>query len=112
MGIVPIWGYQMLAAVFLAHLLKLNKALVLIASNISIPPLMPIIIYGSLLMGKYFVSTPLPLTFNQHINLSMIKTGLFQYITGSICLAFIVGSFAILMTYIFLTIRRKRIASR
>ena len=45
MGIVPIWGFQMITATFLAHKMKLNKALVLLASNISIPPVVPFLIY-------------------------------------------------------------------
>ena len=49
MGIVPIWGFQMITAAFLAHLFRLNKALVLVASNISLPPMMPFIIYLSLI---------------------------------------------------------------
>ena len=35
MGIVPVWGYQMIIAFAIAHLLKLNKILTLVASNIS-----------------------------------------------------------------------------
>lgn len=112
MGIIPIWGYQMLVAAFLAHLMKLNKILVLVASNISVLPMVPFIVYGSLLMGKCFVDKPLLLTFNQHINLTTIKTGLFQYITGSIFLALSAGCLMAILAYIFLTIRRKRITTR
>jgi hypothetical protein len=38
MGIIPIWGFQLVSAIFLSILLKLNKPLVIIAANISIPP--------------------------------------------------------------------------
>ena len=38
MGIIPIWGFQLVTAIFLAVLFKLNKVLVIIAANISIPP--------------------------------------------------------------------------
>ena len=41
MGIVPIWGFQMLAALFLSYIFRLNKIIVLLFSNISIPPLIP-----------------------------------------------------------------------
>ena len=46
MGIVPIWGYQMLATLFLAHVLKLNKVIAIVAANISIPPMIPFLLYG------------------------------------------------------------------
>jgi glycosyltransferase involved in cell wall biosynthesis len=108
MGIIPIWGYQMLAAAFLAHLMKLNKALVLLASNISFPPLIPFILYGSLVMGRMFVSKPIQLTFNLHIDMPTVKTGLVQYISGSILLAFSAGIAMSLITYISLAVKRKR----
>src|SRR6184192_1573319 len=46
-GIAPIWGYQMLVAAAVAHFLRLNKAIALLASNISIPPVAPFILYAS-----------------------------------------------------------------
>ena len=42
-GIAPIWGFQMIVAAAVAHRLRLNKAITLLASNISIPPLMPFV---------------------------------------------------------------------
>ena len=52
-GIAPLWGYQMIVAAAVAHLLRLNKAITLLASNISIPPLMPFILYGGLALGHW-----------------------------------------------------------
>ena len=52
-GIAPIWGYQMLVAAVLAHRLRLNKAIALLASNISIPPFAPFILYGGLALGHW-----------------------------------------------------------
>ena len=43
----------MLAAAAAAHLLRLNKAITLLASNISIPPVMPFILYGALALGHW-----------------------------------------------------------
>ena len=53
MGVAPVWGYQMLIAFGLAHMLKLNKVIVIVTSNISIPPFIPIIIFGSFKMSLY-----------------------------------------------------------
>ncbi|NJK86793.1 MAG: DUF2062 domain-containing protein [Bacteroidales bacterium] len=36
MGVVPIWGFQLVSAIALAYLLRLNKFLVIVACNISI----------------------------------------------------------------------------
>jgi len=52
-GIAPIWGFQMLAAATSAHLLRLNKAIALTASNISIPPMVPFILLGGLGLGHW-----------------------------------------------------------
>ena len=52
MGIVPIWGFQFVSALVLAHFMKLNKAIVGLAAQISVPPMIPFILYGSLRTGQ------------------------------------------------------------
>jgi glycosyltransferase involved in cell wall biosynthesis len=47
-GISPFWGFQTILVLFLAVLLKLNKAIAFAFSNISFPPFIPFIVYGSL----------------------------------------------------------------
>ncbi|MBN2523635.1 MAG: DUF2062 domain-containing protein [Bacteroidales bacterium] len=106
MGIIPIWGFQMITAAFLAHIFRLNKALVLVASNISIPPMMPVIIYLSFVMGRIFVANPVYIAFNKHITLESAKISFIQYIYGSIPLAISAGLLAAIFTYIFLYFRR------
>jgi uncharacterized protein (DUF2062 family) len=107
MGIVPIWGYQMITAAFLAHFFKLNKPLVLLASNISIPPMMPFILYGSFLLGRFFVASPVNIKLDG-ISLTSIKIAFIQYVAGSILLAVTAGILFGLLAYIFLLIRRNR----
>lgn len=107
MGIFPIWGYQMLVGVALAHWMRLNKALVLVASNISIPPLIPFIIYGSYKLGAFFVSDPKDdFLFIQGLSLENIKDNLVQYIIGAIVLAIVAGAVFGLFTYAYLALRR------
>ena len=107
MGIVPIWGYQMIVAAFLAHFLRLNKALVLVASNISIPPMIPFILYGSFRLGKGFVHTPVNISFTSQLNLEFIKSGVVQYLAGSILLAILAGVFGFILAYYIIAIKRK-----
>jgi glycosyltransferase involved in cell wall biosynthesis len=107
MGIVPIWGWQMIAAAFLAHLFRLNKALVLLASNISFGPMVAVIIYLSFLAGRFFVDQPVDLLFNFSLGLENIKVAAIQYITGSLLLASCAGLLAGFTSYIALLIRRK-----
>ena len=97
MGIVPIWGFQMLTAAFLAHLMRLNKVLVLVASNISVPLFIPFILYFSYKTGGVVLGKEGSLTSETITNLkNQILTGdfydtlselgydFYQYIIGSL----------------------------
>ncbi len=109
MGIVPIWGFQMLAAIFLALLLRLNKTLVIIAANISIPPMIPVIIFASYKAGAFWMGpNATQLNFSNSISLDSIKKNLQQYIYGSITLAIIAGAFFGILTYVLLKIFSKK----
>lgn len=93
MGIVPIWGFQLLIGIPLALFFRLNKILFLIAANISIPPMIPIIIYASYLVGGWFYSNDesvmnLSLT---SLTLESIHLNFVQYFIGGICLAIMAG---------------------
>jgi glycosyltransferase involved in cell wall biosynthesis len=105
-GISPLWGYQMIAAVAAAHLLKLNKVIVLVASNISIPPMIPFILYGSFAAGAFILGEPISFIPSQ-LNLNSISDSLVQYLTGSIAFAAVAGIAGMFVSYILLTVFRK-----
>lgn len=86
MGIIPVWGYQMLIAFAIAHVLKLNKVITLVASNISIPPMIPFLIYGSYFTGCKILQVPLELSLS-NITLESVKNSLIPYIVGSVIFA-------------------------
>lgn len=99
-GIVPIWGFQLLTAIAASILLKLNKALVIVAANISIPPMIPLIIFLSYKIGAIWMGgRAVKLVFSKSIDLKMIGLSLEQYIYGSITLAVIAGLLFGLITY-------------
>jgi glycosyltransferase involved in cell wall biosynthesis len=106
MGIVPIWGYQLVTAIFLAYVLKLNKVLVVISANISIPPIIPVILFLSIKTGEFVTQTDVNLNFSD-ISLSLIKSVLYVYIIGSIVLAFFSFLLSGSIAYIILTMTRK-----
>jgi len=109
MGIIPIWGFQMAAALLLAIILKLNKPLVIIFANISLPPLIPIIIYLSMLCGSLWVPETAYLSpFSGELSIASVKPFLFQYIVGSITLAVISATAFGATTYIFLQIKKTK----
>jgi glycosyltransferase involved in cell wall biosynthesis len=108
MGIVPIWGFQMLVALLLSTLFRLNKALVLIAANISIPPMIPLIIFGSFQMGRIWVGTDATFViFSKNLTPEAMQQNLLQYLYGSVTLAVVAGLTALLVSYVLLMIFRK-----
>jgi glycosyltransferase involved in cell wall biosynthesis len=108
MGIVPIWGFQMLVALLLATLLRLNKALVLIASNISIPPMIPVIVFGSFMMGRIWIGSDATfMLFSRNLTTETMRQNMLQYLYGSVTLAVVAGLTAMLVSYVLLMIFRK-----
>jgi len=100
MGIVPIWGYQIITAIVLAHLMKLNKIIVVLSTNISIPPLIPLILFLSFKTGGFFLANPVILNFNQEIIRQSIKAGLFQYFIGSVIFAVFAGAVVFAISFL------------
>ena len=90
-GICPFWGFQTLLVLFLAVLLKLNKAIAFTFSNISFPPFIPFIIYGSLKTGSCFITSDKPLVLTMDMTLADIQKNITQYLVGSFILATIMA---------------------
>jgi glycosyltransferase involved in cell wall biosynthesis len=114
MGIIPIWGFQLIVAIFLAVLLRLNKGLVIVFANISIPPMIPLIIYASYRFGAFWMpGGGQPITLTNSLTLSAIRSNFNgnnfeQYLAGSISLAIVAGLAVGLITYILLKIFSKK----
>ncbi|WP_320053236.1 DUF2062 domain-containing protein [uncultured Acetobacteroides sp.] len=105
-GIVPLWGWQMISAGVTAHLLRLNKVIAVAVSNISIPPMIPFILYGSMAMGGMALNKPtlLPLS---SINIESISGCMFQYVVGSILLAVVASVIFSSITFVMLNFFRR-----
>jgi glycosyltransferase involved in cell wall biosynthesis len=108
MGIVPIWGFQLMVAIALAIIFRLNKALVVIAANISIPPCIPFILYASMFTGSFFVDSPVLLPNPSQVSMEFIKQSLTQYFLGSIVLALVAGLLVGFLTYGFLFVTKRK----
>jgi len=109
MGILPIWGFQLVTAIFLSIVLKLNKALVILAANISIPPLVPLIIFFSYKTGAVWMKDGGgELTFSNSLTFESIKSNFQQYLYGSITLAIVSGVLCGLVTWVLLSLFRKK----
>lgn len=102
MGIVPIWGFQMLVGAFLAVLFRLNKFIVLAFSNISVPPLIAPIIFASFFMGSFLVEEPRQFPNWHELSLDSIYVDLKQYLLGSFLLATCAGLAAFVLSFVVL----------
>ena len=103
-GISPFWGLQTIIVLALAVLFKLNKVISFAFSNISFPPFIPFIIYGSLKIGGYFIQSTKPLFFDSSMTFSDIQVNINQYLVGSFFLAALMSILFGLLGYILLTI--------
>lgn len=107
MGIVPIWGFQLLVGIPLALLFRLNKVLFLAAANISIPPMIPFIVYGSLLVGQKFIDGKIDHSAFLSFTLDDIENNVKQYFIGAVFLAIIVFVVVFLLSFALLNLFRK-----
>jgi uncharacterized protein (DUF2062 family) len=120
MGIFPIWGFQMIVAALLAHFFRLNKIIVLAFSNISLPPVIPFIIYFSYAVGGLVMKNPKEFTVetmyflkDQIVNGNFYNTlnefgySILQYIIGSILLGLILGLSIGFLSYIIIKLTKK-----
>lgn len=99
-GIVPIYGFQMLLAAVAAHRLRLNKAIALVASNISIPPFAPFVIGGGFILGHWlFTGEVLRLSLPELRATNVFFEYFWQWLVGSVALALLVSAAGTVVTY-------------
>ncbi|WP_255411765.1 DUF2062 domain-containing protein [Aquimarina sp. Aq107] len=109
-GIAPLWGFQTILVISLAIALKLNRTIAFLFSNISIPPLIPFIIYGSYQIGAVAMGKEMDAT----LNIEDIKSGtdvfksLGQYVLGSFILATLVSSISGVIAYLYFSSRNSK----
>ena len=103
-GIAPFWGFQTVLVLFLAYVLRLNKVISFAFSNVSFPPFIPLIIFGSLKIGGLFMENPQDVFPNSYTDFDQIKQHLVQYLIGSFILASIMAVIFGLLGYILMAI--------
>ena len=109
MGILPIWGFQLVTAIFGAVLFRLNKGLVILFANISIPPMIPLIIYTSYRFGNFWMpEKDSRISLTNSMKLSAIRYNFKQYLVGSISLSVAAGLIAVLVSFFILQLFSKK----
>lgn len=107
MGIVPIWGFQLLVGIPLAVLFRMNKVLFIAAANISIPPMIPIILYASIMVGQFVVGGEIDHESLFSMRLDDVKTNAYQYLIGSLVLSVLAFISVFLISFFVLKMFRK-----
>lgn len=106
-GIVPIWGYQMVVAGVTAHFLKLNKVVAIVFSNISIPPMIPFILYGSMVAGAWVLGMDNIFSI-ENISLDNVFESVAQYVVGSLMLAIVSGITVFLISFLLMVLCKRK----
>jgi len=105
MGIIPIWGFQLLIGIPLAIFFRMNKVLFIAAANISFPPFIPFILYASMVLGQYVTLGKVNHAQIVTFTMDAISSNFVPYIIGSCLLAlcsfivFFVVSFVLLKLF-------------
>lgn len=107
-GLSPLWGFHTISVLFLAFALRLNKLIAFAFSNVSLPPFIPFIVFGSLQIGSAILGKPDPGTF-EFDKFESYKTFLAQhlseYLIGSFTLSILGALFAGIFTYLLLSLK-------
>lgn len=106
-GIIPLWGYQMAFAGVSAHFMKLNKIVAVVFSNISIPPMIPFILYGSMVVGAWILNIDNIFSID-NISLQSVGQSISQYLIGSFALATISGILVFTISLLAMIICKRR----
>jgi glycosyltransferase involved in cell wall biosynthesis len=108
-GIAPFWGFQMILVAFFAWRLKLNNALALVVSNISIPPMIPLLLFLSYEFGAIWMPKGAThINFSTKLTLAVIHQNVIQYVLGSFTFATIASVIAGLGTYFWVKFRKEK----
>jgi uncharacterized protein (DUF2062 family) len=82
-GFAPIWGGQMATAALLAHVLRVNKAVAVLSSNVSAPFMIPLVLYVSLGVGHWLLHGTWVSLWSSGLTSETILQRLLEYLVGA-----------------------------
>lgn len=110
-GLTPLWGFHTVIVLFLAVVLRLNKAIAFAFSNVSIPPFIPFILYASYKLGQLILGVEYEYTLDTFKDNFEITEHLKTYVVGSFALAtFASILLGLLGLIIFSVFKKKKVA--
>ena len=97
------WGFQLAVGLPTAAMLRLNVPIVFFAANISIPPMIPFILYASFWTGALVLGGNRgDLRLSQMNNLEVIQTNVYQYTLGAVVLSVVAAVVVGFVAYVWL----------
>lgn len=99
----------MLTALGISIFFRLNKVLVILAANISIFPITPVVLYLSHLTGAIWMGRDAQyISFSKGITLDTMHKYFVQYMVGAVTLAVIAGLLFGFVSYLILKLRKSK----
>ena len=95
-SVLPTWGWQYIVAGVLAHIFGLNKIVAAAFTGVSIPPLIPLILYGSMVLGAEILGIENYARL-ENISEQTVMQDINQYFVGSVALGLILGVIAFII---------------
>ncbi|MBY0414766.1 MAG: DUF2062 domain-containing protein, partial [Bdellovibrionales bacterium] len=100
-GLLPLYGLHTIIAAFLSFIFRFNFPQMFLATNISIPPLIPVWSFISLKIGSTVTKTPINLVFDENI-VKNANSFFFVFFVGSVILgltmSIVIGSITFYLT--------------
>jgi len=106
MAMTPFWGLHGILALAFATAFKLNKAIAFAFSNLSIPPVIPFVIFGSIKIGSLILGTKSTFDFKNLATNIKLLSNVKEYLIGSFILAIIVSFVFGSLSYIILKLKK------
>lgn len=107
-GLSPLWGLHTFLAIVTSKALKLNEFLAFTFSNVSIPPMIPFIVFGSIKLGAMVTGKEVNISFHSWEDVSNWALSIKEYLIGSILLAIIGSGVTWLTSYLLISTFKKK----
>lgn len=112
MGVFPVWGFQLAIGIPLSVYFRMNKALFLLAANISIFPITPVFWALSLVTGKIILGYDDWAFRWRDISLDQFKEAGLSFFLGGTVLAIVLGLLTFFISFLLLKVFRKEVQVR
>ncbi len=102
-GCSPVWGFQTALVIALAIVFRLNKTIAFLASNVSMPPLIPFIVLAGIKCGEIVTGQRVSFDFSNGINWEMFQDHILLFVVGSFIFATLFSIVGGLVTFLALS---------